>query len=1636
MSLFTALNFTPDEALQEAEQHSRELQIEESFRVFQSALFHLKAKRFNEAAEKFRQLFSIDVIKPDKWGMYRFSSPTLDSLRYLAYRNRGVFYYQYLREHYQKLSPEDVVDHILKVIENLLEAIQHCDCDVAVVELLITIAKSFRSEKLERYLLEYEILKEPEFITTVARRRHILPQMQKSIYDLAQLLQKLKDYESINTGFIRELKHFIQDKRFPEVNLVPVLSQIKDMKISDEHAMTELNVVEIVIDEVSWEGIAESLMAALPKFKSSNFFGRISDPYSEVDEPFENVKLVVNDVEKPLDNEEVKEIEKDTAAKESAVSDPVNSSTISIPGLDSSKRNSDTQESSRSVQRSSKRFKEKTQITDEPEVMSVHQFFFEDLNHISAEVDSSIKFEVEKFSPEDTPRDSPIFTALTDLYDCLSSWTNRHSEFLNQNESKQSSKSSGADTESIFQLNSLFRTSVLTNDSGPTQSLTDLPTQSVKNFISEMNARCSHFQEIRLNLLDNLLSTDANDFCLIVDTFWSPVLFKTIESFVLGIETNLYKMLDSKSVDSISFGLSVYEILVNMMGDIYTGISHKKLQGQKSNELETQRNKLERKVTKWCLFLESATLSLRSRFRFWWTKFCYLQYTTDITDNKLVDALIDIESGLKEGTDCIDISYANYSNIPRFNMKMVQNQLSRINMIRKVTTIDMNEGQKEDTTSEQQIEILREALTGEATEISHLNDEEKSMVDFILNSPFLLKIKLWKILMSYYSENDPTKLQMVYFKILKVLYDKICSEDYAAQSQLQRQQTLLATINSIGSFTDEFLKVFGDKSNWKYIDHSMLSLNIDLLLHVIYLLYPITFYESMCQRDHFLKSFFRKAVKSSAKLKKIFIDLLSVNLLFYYIFSSARIDDNKDNSVLNLIWTTHSLTGKFGFCDSSHGILLNLAELLLCKAPNDTSFIQLKQVLWCRYHLLVSGDSSVSVEHTTKAISMSKESAITIGTYLIEYHYEGKNPLLATGNKTNLKQILDHVVQVIGDLNFNGNHILCRNRFFFEKFLDSSISTRTLRNSYSGNLSLEFTKPNDHLQGAVDSGVFFVAGVQNLNLYRIRKKATQARPSELDSIISMLKTDILYNTGRFESWFLLGRCYSYVVEDDLIWTSDKLAYPEKRKGTTSTQRKAILCYLMALSLSQQTPPQQSVSQEMDREIILKDLFETLSEEMLNGYLKPMDKSCFQWEPPATVRLCENGEIISAPVYDKQSISDFNVQQGIFLGFVKADELSVNQERQRSIQRNWKNLYYISKLQFKLNVLSYAESDHEVALQACELAGIVSKIKNPILEPHYFLVSSIYKCVKLEALSVPRALDVLSKNNTFFQKDSSFWEVTHSEENNTSEFNLKIIDLLRIILSHDKMKWHHRPKYRIARILYEDMKDLEGAMAEMDDLMFLKSSNKNLVNIWKPDLERPGKHFAYTYQYVMFYLDMLFCSEDYVSIALVAKKLRRFGPGMINVSQATERAMRLFCLCVQSQFQVNEKEYADKLLPSLNYQLFLKNSADLFQAFNKAEYDPKVLEVLAHAYQLKKGNNGYDGICLAIYFKFLYLPFVEKKEAAKTATPASNINTEKDAGTGSGHVNTSMKVKGNNTRKRVSKKDAFDKIAGIVEKKIT
>lgn len=1657
MSTFNALNLTPHDEQLEAEEHSRELEIEECFKIFQSALFELKAKRYDEADEKFEELLSRDVIRPSKWGVYFYSSPTLDRLRYLAYRNRGMYHYSYLLDHKSNMSPQDFVDCIIKVVENLLESIQHNDADDSVTELLIRIFQSYKSKRLERMVLEYELTRSENSLLLLGRKkRSVLPKLRQIIGQYSNLLEEIKDEEPGRNN-MKPLETLPHPKKLPELN--SVLLQIRDMKTQDEHTMKELDVFEVTLESFTWEAFADALKSLLPQTKSSNLLNKSLDPYADVEEPIEGIKFVLaQNEEKP--QADIKKPEEETEKEKKAPSsnnanaqkeqEPVVDKEPQEPDASAGKRSVDQIEPSKPVQRSSKRFKDRDQELSENEALIAnHMAFLEELASLLELLGYETSSDHWKSVFEAQFTTNKKYLPHCDLLDCLKQWNTWHTEVFTQNDSSSTTSiSNGGDT---LQLNALLKSNVFADKDNDVDLLRNLPEEKLISFINAINETPVHFQEVRFKFLQLLLTNREQEGQRpIIDCTWSRKLFEAVEWLFLSIEQNLFEFACNNRDSCAYLVLSFYELLVNMMGGICEEISSKKLQGHRTTESKTQRNKLEMKHDKWLDLLRSYhKVGTKWSLHFHWAYYCFLQYTCEVFDDQLPSTLSVIEQMLSELDEPFDTVYPNYRYIPRLNLAALHSQIRKIGIIRRISIVDVPDEKTKTEDADQNMDILERILLQSIRPEREVLPEDQEMLSFIQNSPFLLKIKLWEALFSYYMKNQNLDSSTkCYFQVLKLLNNIIVSDKYSKQAEKLRHQTLLTILITVGNFTSKYLEILS-ATNWTNTEISRVPESEQLLMRFFILFHSVLFFEN--RKDLFGRSFFQKAAKSSAKVKDILVNLTT--LLIYFVNSdlSSKRPDQRGYLMSNFIWGAHSLLGSFGFCDASNGNFLRLSEHLLCQFVNQESLIQLKQILWCRYHYIIAGDNFTPEQHRTRAIEMDKRNSLPLGIYLIKLQYQGKNPLLASGNKASLKPVLDNIIELLGNPASRSNHVIARNKYLIAEYLDSPLTANLLKKAFKGEGQVSLTTPNDELQEAADAGLFYVSSIQAFNLYRIRKKSMQARPSELDYIVAMLKNDILYNTQRFETWYLLGQCFGFMVEDDLIWTSDKLSIPEKKHYTAQTQRQAILCYIMSIAIYYSKPVKTA-----ENDLIIQRTLEALGSEMMSGYLKPMDKLCYfgaPWGP--LLKLDEEGEIIRGDQLNMRTISDFNVEQAILLSFKQAikfwDEENTSDNGNNS---KWIYSYNIGRFLFKISRTEHGLVASENLLRSSLLASSVSSHKDSIIEPHYSFINVCYKLVKNNVLSPYKALLLLSQNKECFEEDESFWQMDNSLvlDYQKKFFYQKVIKLLNFLLFVDKKKWHHRPRYRVAKIYFEDFEDVDTAITQLEIVMSVKSAHKNLVNIWKPDFERPGKHFVYTYQYVMFYLDLLFCRNDFNSIGRVCKKIRRFGSGMAYVNKATEHALMLYTQCTRSKLQLNEKEYMENLLPSINYQVFLKVSEDLQNGFKEEHYSEELLSGLKIAYQLKRGNNGvaFDGICISIYLKYFYLPI-----APLDTERESNLNgqdqdqedttTQTPSGTPESQLHQAPKPSAQSAngpqasakftipRKRVSKKDAFDRIRLLVEK---
>jgi len=158
-----------------------------------------------------------------------------------------------------------------------------------------------------------------------------------------------------------------------------------------------------------------------------------------------------------------------------------------------------------------------------------------------------------------------------------------------------------------------------------------------------------------------------------------------------------------------------------------------------------------------------------------------------------------------------------------------------------------------------------------------------------------------------------------------------------------------------------------------------------------------------------------------------------------------------------------------------------------------------------------------------------------------------------------------------------------------------------------------------------------------------------------------------------------------------------------------------------------------------------------------------------------------------------------------------------------------------------------------------------KSGEPILEPHYKLVSIVHKLVRSRAIDTSKGVEVLA--NTFYSRNIS-------APGNYDEWESYILTVVKALRTADKSSWHHRIIARAAHILYDDGKELVQAHAAKHELTQTIFTKTMAVQVWKPEYERPGRHFVYTLRYTKFFIELLDTTDDKPNFEALARRVRR------------------------------------------------------------------------------------------------------------------------------------------------------------------
>lgn len=841
---------------------------------------------------------------------------------------------------------------------------------------------------------------------------------------------------------------------------------------------------------------------------------------------------------------------------------------------------------------------------------------------------------------------------------------------------------------------------------------------------------------------------------------------------------------------------------------------------------------------------------------------------------------------------------------------------------------------------------------GEEDPAEEMGEQDQNVTDkpleemrkFLANGTVSLRLTLWQRLrLAYDAIQYPSKVLSCHLRSIELLIHEFEEPSYTQAAKEQRGFLLLRWLKMIDEFLLKVLEVHKNAPDpFECIDDVHLQSSMSAVASLSRILHTFNIYEDQVRVGQLPAPMFEGRVRPSflAVANKIYDMQIHTWIVQYLLLKEAINQDPEKFSTpaedrLEFLRSVHYALGLRTLCSRANGALLKLErDELLELSDLENSDIELCQVLFDLYGIKCFINPADLIEHGCSGVdSMTRGRAIKILGFIMSQ--ATKIPMKDIP-KTELKNSIDKVHGWLGkpryteDLQLNGRIV--------RAFLRGPVNPLDMFSAIRGTLELP-VKPIPESEASIHSkGWFALMGNISLSKFRSQKRLQPGPTEDLNFAIAFYLQDLEYSTERWESWYHLGQCYDLQLEEGISWTAEKVN--TYSLDIQQQQRGAIHCYSMAVAAVLRNT---DVTSEHKTKVA--ELFTDLANRIYSSSREPLSMRAFMFRDIEEKFYSGREMYKMAPFQPLRVYTAWKFAATLF---------------QQSISRvsdNWITHYMLGKCRWKMYAADEsirgdrkAPTMQEVLdcfRQAIE-ASPNKKGKEPILEPHYKLVSVVHKLVLRKDLDVHQASDIL-RATPYASKieapdDAEKW----------SEYVLKVLRELR---SADKSNWHHRMTFRAATIIYEDSdRDLLGAMGSKHELtqqMFTKTMQ---MQVWKPENERPGRHFVYTSRYLRFFVGILVQTKDRQNLEALVRRLRRKPHDFFDHTKLWQETCLAYLKLLRQAGQVPEG-YEDHVFKSMNHEDFSTKSAKLEAWCHAPTTSSTTLEILRDVIELKKLNNG-------------------------------------------------------------------------------
>jgi tetratricopeptide (TPR) repeat protein len=936
--------------------------------------------------------------------------------------------------------------------------------------------------------------------------------------------------------------------------------------------------------------------------------------------------------------------------------------------------------------------------------------------------------------------------------------------------------------------------------------------------------------------------------------------------------------------------------------------------------------------------------------RFIWTAATHANMTEDISQEHVMLCLQDLQRLLNlAGRPAITLP--NNAAIPEISVSAVEQERSRI------STLDFFMSVFNDDASDPVgvIESLEPILVPPNRQL--INDSPEGgqssplmpaqiqqLVQFLESGDASLKLFLWRRLRDAYLAIDyMPKVVSCYLGSIEAIVNELTSGRHVRLSRQNRETSLLKWIKELDDLVSKVLtKILTDPQNFDTVDEEHLRNSMSAMARLSRVLHSFALFEDAVRVGQLpeLKAKNASGTKTLDKFRDKLRDMHVRGWTLQYALLKEGFVQNKEkfdspgDDQARYLQRLHNVLGLRGYCKHSNKIFLKLlkSELMTLKTKEDYG-AEMAQVLY-DLHELKFAPGVGDMNHDCPPELLDKKSAAHILEAVVS---QARKMNIKDLLRSELKNTIDKVQQALGAP--KSVSVLSYNRRTINAYLKSPISQMRLFRASRGEGDLPIREIDTEGARIAAHGWYFLLGHLALAKFKSVKRTSPGPTDDLDVAASFFRQDLEYGIEKWETWFRLAQVYDAKIEEDLLWSAEKLN--NYRSELATLQRNTMHCYEMAMAISvrasDDSPETTSVISEMytgfairlyasSREPLSMDAFETTFHQR---HFSSSNEQSNLYQGPSTP---------SMPTFSVWRFAAHLLRRALI-----------------HKPKNWINHYMLGKCLWKMLTKSDPNGRRRVDVEEV-LDAFTEAIESlperkdsrveQILEPHFKLVSVVHKLVHQKRITPIQGSEALQATpwarNVHLGEDEDSWEPY-------------LLEILRKVGHADKSNWHHRMIARAAHVIYDDQQNMAaalGAKHEFTQQIFTKTM---ALQVWKPEYERAGRHFVYTSRYVLFFVTLLSQLNDKNNMDQLVRRIRRRPGDYLNHQHVWEEVVSTYVALLRRAAKV-PTGYEEAIFRPMDHDVFTNNAEKLENYAHDPDTSNPVLDIIRDAVELKKLNN--------------------------------------------------------------------------------